>query len=102
MARVPIACTLGSDAASGRIEEWRALLVGDVLEAVRTSTSVRFRLRSNDEAVLRSIELSRREKACCAFFDFRLVVLSNSIWLEVEAPEDADSILDGLFALHTS
>lgn len=97
MARVPIACSLTSDGVIDRIEEWRELIGRHTTEAVRTTTGVRIRLHDDDQAVLRAVDLARREKACCAFFDFRLELLTESVWLEVQAPEDAASILDALY-----
>jgi len=97
--RIPIACTLDSQDATDRVEEWRTLVGDDVADAIRTADGVRFRLCDNDHAVLRAIDLCRREKSCCGFFDFRLVLLTDAVWLEIEAPNDAAPILDGLFAL---
>jgi hypothetical protein len=94
--RVPIACTLSVDDGSSRLEEWRQFLQHHVIEIDRLSTSARLRLSDDDQAVLAATDLARREKACCAFFDFRLVLLSEAVWLEVEAPEEAAPFLDGL------
>lgn len=85
-----------------RIEEWRRLIDSDVIEAVRTTGSVRLRLRDKDDALLAAVDLSRREKACCDFFDFRLELLNDVVWLDIGAPDDAAALLDGLFALRTS
>ncbi|MGH8979849.1 MAG: hypothetical protein ACRDWE_02350, partial [Acidimicrobiales bacterium] len=94
MERVPIACTLSASDGTNRIEEWRQFVARDVVGAERIDNSVRFALRDSDEAVLHCVDLSRREKACCRFFDFRLELLSDGVWLEVGAPEDAGGILD--------
>jgi len=41
-------------------------------------------------------DLAQREKACCAFFEFRLLILASAVWLEVEIPEDAGVTLNDL------
>jgi hypothetical protein len=81
------------------MEEWRQLLNGQVLEVERIDGTARLRLRDGDAAVLTATDLARREKACCPFFDFRLALLAEATWLEIEAPAEAASILDGLVDL---
>jgi hypothetical protein len=97
--RVPIACSLAADEAGNRIEEWRRLLDAGVAEVERTPGSARLRLHDDGATLLAAIDLARREKACCDFFDFRLVPLPDAVWLEVDAPDDAAGVLDGLVGL---
>jgi hypothetical protein len=73
-----------------------------VAEAVRKQHGVLLRLQDGDDAVLIATDLARQEKACCPFFEFRLVLLPEAVWLEVDAPDDAASVLDELFQLPTS
>lgn len=70
-----------------------------VVEIARSEGSVRLRLEDSDEALLLATDLARREKTCCAFFEFRLVPLPEAVWLEVEAPDEAAAILDELVNL---
>jgi hypothetical protein len=97
VARVSIACSLSAGDASLRGVEWHRFLETRVVETRRSKAGVQLRLK-DDAAVLAAIDLARREKACCAFFDFRLELLPEAVWLEVRAPEDAALILDALFA----
>jgi hypothetical protein len=99
--RVPIACALRVDDAASRGEEWRRFVAGSVVAVERSGTSARLRLRDGDDAVLGAADLARREKACCAFFEFRLALLPEGIWLEVDAPADAAPVLDELLRPET-
>jgi hypothetical protein len=94
--RIPIACSLSTSDASERISEWRAFLEKDVVETDRTTALVRLRLTDEVDSVLSAIDLAQREKACCAFFEFRLAILSESVWLEISIPDDAGVTLDEL------
>ena len=70
-----------------------------VVEVARSEGSARLRLEAGDDGLLVAADLARREKACCPFFEFRLVLYPEAVWLEVEAPGDAAAILDGLVDL---
>lgn len=96
MSKIPIACSLSTGDARDRIDEWRALLQTHIVEVERTSSSARLRLRDDGEAILMATDLAQREKACCAFFEFRLLILASAVWLEVEIPEDAGVTLNDL------
>ncbi len=96
MTRIPIACTLTADDTTTRVDEWRQFLNSNVVEVIRTDTSVRLRLEEGGDAILAGVDLSRREKSCCAFFEFRLVPLPDAVWLEIDAPPEAAAVLDGL------
>ncbi len=97
MTQIPIACTLSATEKTTRSDEWRQFLATNVVEFIRTDTSVRMKLNGGDNVVLKTVDLARREKDCCAFFEFRLDLLPDSIWLEVGAPAEAAHLLDGLF-----
>jgi MerR family transcriptional regulator, copper efflux regulator len=101
VSKIPIACSLTTDDAKVRIDEWSALLKTHGVTVERTSSSARLRLRDGAEAILVAIDLAQREKECCAFFEFRLVILANAVWLEVEVPGDADVTLDDLSLMTT-
>lgn len=102
MTRVPTACELSDDDADTRVEEWRQFLATEVVDVERSGRAVRLRLRDGGEGVLAGVDLAWREKACCSFFEFRLVPLPEAVWLEVEAPEEAAAVLDGLVDLRRS
>jgi MerR family transcriptional regulator, copper efflux regulator len=97
MARAPIACSLTAGDAALRGEEWRQFVERRVAQVERDGTVARLRLRDDGDAILEAVDLSRREKACCAFFDFRLELQPGAVWLEVTAPKEAAPILDALF-----
>lgn len=100
MARVPIACSLEAETADNQVEEWRQLLNRRVTAVERTATtSARVRLQDSDDALRATADLARREKACCPFFQFRLELLPEDVWLEIAVPDDAAPILDGLLSL---
>ncbi len=99
MTQIPIACTLSATEQSDRGDEWHQFLTTNVVETVRTESSARLRLRDGNEVIVVAVDLARREKACCAFFDFELELLPDEVWLRVEAPSEASSILDGLIKL---
>lgn len=96
MSKIPIACSLAAGDAKDRIGEWSTLLNTHVVKVERTSSSARLRLRDDSEAILVAIDLAQREKECCDFFEFRLLILANAVWLEVEVPGAADVSLDDL------
>jgi MerR family copper efflux transcriptional regulator len=98
VAPVPIVCSLTSDDKSFRGAEWRHFLETCVTEVVRSDTLARLRLIDGDDVILAATDLARREKDCCAFFDFRLDLLSDEVWLEVEAPLEAAALLDDLIS----
>ena len=102
MTRGPIACALSANDASARGEEWRQFVAGSILDIERRGPSARLRLREGDAPLIRAADLARREKICCEFFEFRLVLLPEGIWLEVDAPAEAATILDALLTPATA
>jgi hypothetical protein len=44
------------------------------------------------------IQLAQREKACCVFFDFTLVIDAARVTFVIEVPQEASSILDDILA----
>jgi hypothetical protein len=92
--RIPLACTLSADAATGRVEEWRRFLAGPILEVERTSDrQLRLRLDGSLTALTTAVDLAQREKACCAFFEFSLELEATSRWLVVRVPSGASDLL---------
>ena len=94
--KVPIACSLDATGQLGRGAEWRAFHRDVVVELERVS-SERLRLRLSPglpDAVAQAVDLARREKACCAFFEFSLEILAEETWLDVVVPLEAAGILD--------
>ena len=96
MTQIPIACTLSEDDQMTRGDEWRRFLDANVIEVIRSESSARLRLLDSDAVILAAVDLSRREKECCAFFEFRLELLPDAVWLEVAAPAEAANLVDAL------
>jgi hypothetical protein len=95
---MPIACSLTGTDAQAQLGEWRTLLatsVDGVDQISRTELSLRLR---NDPALLEAlIRLAQREKACCPFFGFTILIGADSLTLHVSVPEEASWLL-GEFA----
>jgi len=97
--QVPIACSLTPDDAGDRVEEWRRFLSERIVEIKRTDNSARFRLEESGDALLIASDLARREKACCPFFDFRLLLTPDAVWFEVDAPQEAAEVVSELIRM---
>jgi hypothetical protein len=91
---IPIACTLGKEQASDRLEEWRHFL-GSSIEAADPAGPDRLRLRldPSPETLIAAVDLARREKSCCGFFEFSIDLQPDGNWLVVGVPPDAAAIL---------
>ncbi len=94
-APVPIACTLSAADAHDQIDEWRALLATEAVEARRVSpTQLHFRLQDDSARLGEIVSLARREKACCPFFDFSLMIEPDAVRLAISVPEAGVPVLD--------
>ena len=100
--RIPIACSLDAAGRLDRGAEWQAFHRDVIVELDRASRK-RLRLRLDPrlpDAVDKAVDLARREKACCAFFEFSLEIDADETWLVVAVPLVAAGILDE-FAIAT-
>ncbi len=96
----PVACTLSQEDASSRLAEWHDFLHRAVDLSERPAEGrLRLRLEPPSENLLAAVDLARREKACCAFFEFSIEVRSDANWLVVTVPTDASASLDALAGL---
>ncbi len=96
--KVPIACRLTEVAARSQVDEWRELIATTVAGAERVSpTEVRLRLSAPVDGLDGLVQLAQREKACCPFFDFALLIEADSLTLRIMVPTDAAPILDDFF-----
>jgi hypothetical protein len=92
--RIPIACTLTSESAGARVEEWRQFLDEWTGAAERAGDlCLRVKLDASPEALAAAVDLARREKACCAFFAFSIEVEADASWLSVTVPPEAADVL---------
>ena len=101
MTRVPIACTLTEEDAADRVDEWRDFLATAVQSVDGHDTFARLLLRAGDDVLLRAVDLAEREKSCCGFFGFSVVLEDQGRWLTITVPLDAAPVLHGLLALAT-
>ncbi len=93
--QIPIACKLEAGAARAQLDEWRELLAGAVERRHRVSTGrLELVLSSGFDQVDALVRLAQRETACCAFFTFSIAIRAESLILAIEAPDDAEAILD--------
>jgi hypothetical protein len=98
--QVPVACSLSSESAAVRLEEWRQFFARLTSDAQRTGHHrLRVRLNSGSAALVAAVDLARREKACCEFFDFSIEVGVDECWLSVDVPPDAAGVLDDFASL---
>lgn len=91
----PIACTLGAQAMTGRLEDWQALLA-HVRQRKSTNGGVRVTFDST-VPLADLIGLTTAEQDCCQFFDFAITVDARGVALEVRAPDEALPIVHSLF-----
>jgi hypothetical protein len=91
---IPVACTLTSEGARDRVEEWRRFLRNSIgATESPNQRELRLRLSPSSDVLLEAVHLAQREKACCAFFEFTIEVHSDARWLVVSVPPEATSIL---------
>jgi hypothetical protein len=69
---------------------------------VPSQARARFRLGGSDEDLLAAVDLARREKECCAFFDFSVEVGTDACWLVAGVPDEAAPLLADLVQLAQS
>lgn len=90
----PVACTLTAADLPARIVEWREFYRASVTEADATMPlTVRLRLDGTQETLLAAASLAQREKECCAFFDFAIVLGPAERWLTISVPAGAEVVL---------
>lgn len=101
--QIPIACTLTSDDAANRVEEWRVVLGSTVTRSSRPAPArAELRLINEAGAIATLIQLAQQEKACCEFFGFAFEVDVDGVTLVVSVPDDAVAVLDSFAALAQS
>ncbi len=94
----PIVCTLEEEARPAREAECHELFSRALVASERTEEGVRLRFRSDDGVEEQVRDLARREKECCAFFEFEVVRETGSVRLDWSGPADAQSLLDMVYA----
>jgi hypothetical protein len=90
---VPIACTLSAGDLPGRCAEWQAFYSSSVLSSERSPRTVRLHLDPSPASVAAARSLARREKECCAFFEFTLASEAGRPVMAVSVPPGAEPTL---------
>lgn len=91
----PIACTLDTGSFKTRLA-WIAALNARALTTSRRG-DLSLVLEYRGEALPDVRDLVRRERACCAFLDFKLDERGDNLVLAITAPETARDAADMLF-----
>lgn len=101
--KTPIACdmTTATDTGPERMLEYQRLFSQALVGRERTAEGIRFRLRADEGVEAWVRDLAAREKACCAFFDFRVTTAGNEVQWDATVVDDdiARDILDEFYAL---
>lgn len=94
----PIACSLSESYLQHRLAEIAAVGAESLLERSADGSSHLLRFRA-DEATRRRLEaIVSAEAQCCAFLDLSLEKRGDGLILSIGAPEDGQSVADGLAA----
>lgn len=90
----PIACSLSGGGYAERVQQWRRMLAGNVVQrqADATMRTVLDVDRLPDLAALIADEVR-----CCPFLTFTLTITHAGVQLDAAAPDDARLLLDELF-----
>ena len=95
----PCACTLSASDQAVRAAEVRGLVGDGMLSWAGVTGGVAIRFRHDAEPALR--ELIAAESECCDFLDFDLRREEDGLRLTVKGPDQARSVIFGLFGLST-
>lgn len=99
----PVACSLDGTpgAFAERMAEYRRLFGQHLAGRSRAGTGITFRFRAGPGVEDWVRDLARREKACCAFFDFTVTADGQQVRWDVAVAdgEAAREALDGFYHL---
>ncbi len=99
-AGAPITCTLTAADLPARIVEWQEFYRTSVTEVQQTTPiAVRLRLEGSDETLVVVASLAQREKECCAFFEFAIMLEPTARWLTISVPAGAEVVLADFTAM---
>jgi len=102
-AATPIVCdmTTAPDTGPERMLEYQRLFAQALIGRERTADGIRFRLRADAGVEPWVRDLAAREKACCAFFDFRISTEGDEVRWDASVVDDdiARDILDEFYEL---
>lgn len=90
-----MACTLNDDDARTQLTEWRTIVARAITQRIRTSpTRLALELEPQLSDATELIRLAQREKTCCRFFNFTIIIDELHVRLVIDVPEEAIDVLD--------
>jgi hypothetical protein len=99
----PVVCDMtgATDTLAERMDEYRRLFTQSLLSRSRTPDRITFRFRAGPGVEDWVRDLARREKACCAFFDFTVDADGHEVRWEARVADDeaARQMLAGFYRL---
>ena len=99
----PVACDLSGTpgAFAERMAEYRRLFGQHLAGRSRTAAGIRFRFRADPGVEDWVRDLARREKACCAFFEFTVTADDREVRWDASVADDeaARQALAGFYRL---
>ncbi|HEY9416482.1 MAG TPA: heavy metal-responsive transcriptional regulator, partial [Pseudonocardia sp.] len=95
---VPVACTLGGDEQTERIQQWRQVL-DSATGREDIDGGLRLRFPADPDLVADVARLAAAEQGCCAFFDFTMQLTPDALVLSVRAPGAAEPLVTELFGV---
>jgi len=99
----PVACDMtgATDTLAERMDEYRRLFRQSLVGRSRTPDSITFRFLAAPGVEDWVRDLARREKACCAFFDFTVGADGHEVRWEARVADDeaARQMLAGFYRL---
>jgi hypothetical protein len=93
---LPIACSLSETELPARLAEIRALGQDALLSARRVGPRAVLRFTSDPDIRARVEAIVAAESRCCAFLTMRISAEPDTVTLTIEAPEDAELVLQEL------
>lgn len=97
----PVACTLSPDALHERRDGALHDLRSQAREVRETASGYSLRFPASDGLLDELTKVIQRERKCCSFLRFSLVVSPGEgpVWLELSGPEGTKELLRGILAI---
>lgn len=92
----PVACSLTPGEAVHRLGEWRSLIGEAAGPPQRTERGARVHFPHTPDLEHRVRALAAAEKECCSFFAFDVRADGGDLMLDIEAPDEAQPLVDEL------
>ena len=95
-AEQPVACTLSPRDLADRRREIDDLARAALVSSTRLPGVVRLVYRRSDAVETAVRSLIERERECCSFLEFGLIVEADLLVLDVSGAPEADAVLDSI------